>query len=440
MEQLLKERFGMSWELICDQNQLILKLLGQPGSVVFDHLEPVFMQTGQQQVLGCEWWPVEHPWQSVLGASHLPAPSRRPLRQPLIELDEEAVTCHYDILSLAFWTMNRLEEVGAISLDKHQRFQAGQSHAVQHEYLDRPLVDEWLHLLGQIIQVQWPQIELKKHRFQLLLSHDVDRPSRYGFRSLKGLVRAVGGDVLRQGDIRSLWIAPWVRLNTKQQLHPFDTFNTFNWIMEQSERAGVKSTFNFICDTKFGPYEPDYNLDHPAIRHLIREIYQRGHLIGLHPSYESYLKPQKICDEFQRLMRVCEEEGVEQSLWGGRMHYLQWSQPETISAWDDAGLDYDSTLGFAERAGFRCGTCFGYRVYDTKKELTLGVIEKPLIAMEASVLSQKYMGVEDLEKAMKIFDSLKLKCKKVGGEFGLLWHNSELTTPSLKALYSKAIQ
>ena len=68
--------------------------------------------------------------------------------------------------------------------------------------------------------------------------------------------------------------------------------------------------------------------------------------------------------EFERLISVAEEEGICQDVWGGRQHYLRWEAPTTWRAWEEAGLDYDSTLTFADHAGFRCGVCFEYPVYD----------------------------------------------------------------------------
>jgi hypothetical protein len=59
----------------------------------------------------------------------------------------------------------RVEEIGRMDLDNHGRFPATASHAFQHGYLDRPVVDEWLHLLGQVIKRQWPGLHWK------LMSH-----------------------------------------------------------------------------------------------------------------------------------------------------------------------------------------------------------------------------------------------------------------------------
>src|SRR5690606_37053476 len=136
--------------------------------------------------------------------------------------------------------------------------------------------------------------------------------------------------------------------------------NTFDWLMSVSEKNNLTSAFYFICgrtdESKDALYEPD----HPIIKKIMLEIYKRGHEVGLHPSYNSYNNPEQIKSEAQRLKKVCKELGIKQSQWGGRMHSLRWSHPTTLQAWNDAGMSYDSTLGYADQPGFRCGTCHDY--------------------------------------------------------------------------------
>src|SRR5690606_8120227 len=120
-------------------------------------------------------------------------------------------------------------------------------HAFKHDYLERPIVDEWLHILGKVIQRQWPGLPLKQHRFSMKVSHDVDAPSSYGFCSAKGLIRRMAGDVLKRRDFKSAALGPWIRINSWYRLHSADPANTFDWIMDQSEKHGLTSAFYFIC-------------------------------------------------------------------------------------------------------------------------------------------------------------------------------------------------
>jgi hypothetical protein len=437
LEQLLSERFGHEWMLQRSDQCISLSLKGEAGGIVFDELEECFTQSRSDLKMG--YWSAEaEGWQSVLGGP-LPAPGVENLEVPLIEQQGEDHLVHYDILGLVYWMLTRIEEIGRTDLDRHGRFPATSSHAYQFDYLERPVVDEWLQILGQVVQRQWPGIELKRHEFQTLVSHDVDRPSRYGFSSLGVLFRRMMGDLIRRRELRSSVLAPWIRRQSRSTLHPADPYNTFSWIMEQSENKGLISAFYFICGRTDPRFDADYEIEHPAMRRLLREIHARGHEIGLHPSYKTYQNPTAMKQELERLRRVCVEEGIHQAVWGGRMHYLRWEQPTTLKAWEAAKMSYDSTLGYADHAGFRCGTCFEYSAFDPLASKALRLRVRPLIAMEQSILSQEFMGLNGDQSAAEKFDCLRATCRKVRGNFALLWHNSALTRPCEREIYRVAL-
>jgi len=167
---------------------------------------------------------------------------------------------------------------------------------------------------------------------------------------------------------------------------------------------------------------------------VMRRISARGHEIGLHPSYKTFQEPELLRQEANRLRKICDEEGIEQSLWGGRMHYLRWEQPTTLRAWADAGMNYDSTMGYADRPGFRCGTCFEYPAFDPVTMESLDLRVRPLIAMDATILSPQYLGLEKIEAIEKI-KYLKYLCEELGGQFVLLWHNSQFLFEEDKEMY-----
>jgi hypothetical protein len=208
--------------------------------------------------------------------------------------------------------------------------------------------------------------------------------------------------------------------------------------MNFSEHHGLQSGLYFICGHT-DPHDADYMPEHPAIRHLLRRIHMRGHEIGLHPSYGTYQKPQLIQQEAERLRKICAEEGISQTEWGGRMHYLRWEHPTTLRAWADAGMAYDSTLSYADRPGFRCGTCFEYTAFDpvSQKELPLRI--RPLIAMECSVIDICYGGFGLTEKACEKFLELKNAVKAVNGIFTLLWHNCRFYNIKEQEIYLKLL-
>ena len=177
LEVILAERFGQAWQLMRAAEGLRLQLAGAEGAILFDSLCECFTHAHSDQP--CTRWDAEREgWSSVLGGP-LPAPGVAELPSPLIEPHGEAQVIHYDILGLTYWMLARVEEIGRTDLDNHERFPATASHAFKHVYLDRPVVDEWLHLLGQVIQRQWPVVELKRHSARTLVSCDVDSPFAY---------------------------------------------------------------------------------------------------------------------------------------------------------------------------------------------------------------------------------------------------------------------
>jgi hypothetical protein len=437
LSNILTERFGHAFDLRVQlPNTLLITFFENTRSIQM----PLYWDTfnrADSNLPFTHWDATAEGWHSALG-SPLPAPGTASLATPLITPTDNGMHVAYDILGLTYWMLSRQEEVGRTDLDVHGRFPATSSHSYKHDYLERPVVDEWLHILGQVIQRTWPGIELKEHSFSLKVSHDVDEPSRYGFRSMPALVRAMAGDVIKRRDFKSAMLAPWIRMNTRTELHRADPANTFNWIMDVSEQHGLQSVFYFICGHT-DPHDADYQPEHPAIRHLMRSIHQRGHEIGLHPSYGTYQKPQLIRQEADRLRKVCAEEGIAQTEWGGRMHYLRWKTPTTMRALADAGMTYDSTFSYADRPGFRCGTCFEYPAFDPVAQEALGLRVRPLIAMECTVTAQQYMGLGTGDAALVKFMNLKNICREVGGCFTLLWHNSQIGTSLERQIYQHVL-
>ena len=224
----------------------------------------------------------------------------------------------------------------------------------------------------------------------------------------------------------------WIKVKNNAKADPCYTFDT---LMALSENHGITSAFYFITDHSAGSIDGFYSVAQPEILHLLKQIHSRGHEIGLHASYNTYRDPTQTVKEFEILKQTCQTIGIQQSTWGGRQHFLRWETPTTFCNLDTAGLDYDTSLSFADHVGFRCGICYEYPVYDIVTHKVLTLRERPLIAMECSVIDECYMGLGTGEKAFEIFQQLKTACQRFNGDFTLLWHNSRLIDAAEKALY-----
>jgi hypothetical protein len=440
LQTILRERLSVHLSLEILNKKCAVITLPSSTKKIEIMLDPLTFLKADASLLMGSWFPESEGWLASPLGPDLPAPGLLKGQNKLIYETNEGYCIKYDILGLIFWILTRIEEIDHKDVDYHGRFSAYSSHAFKNGYLERPIVDEWLIFLGQVIKRLWPSHDLVENEFKIKLSHDVDIVSRYRFATAYHIIRRVMVDILKYRDFRSALLAPWAFLFKSNQLSRYDRYNTFEWIMEQSEAHGLKSSFYFICGRTNPQFDAEYEPEHPIIRNLLRMINSRGHEIGLHPSYNSYMDQDTICSEAERLRKICAEENVKQDIWGGRMHFLRWKHPNTLYGWEKAKMNYDSTMSYAEHAGFRCGTCHEYPAFDPLVDRILNLRIQPLIVMEHTVISKGYMGLGLSAKAYNKILQLKNACKVVNGTFTLLWHNNQLSTKAERDLYTSIIK
>jgi hypothetical protein len=353
---------------------------------------------------------------------------------------ETQINLGLDVFGSAFFMLTRYEEVVKPDRDRIDRFPVAASLAQQENFLDRPIINEYVEILWACLVQLAPNLQRKVREFQVVVSHDVDEPFRYAFSGISRLLKRCAGDIYKRHSLSAAATSVLQWIQVKGGRADLDPCNTFDLIMDISEKHHIKSAFYFIVDRPAGLIDCDYSIEHPLIRNLLRKIHQRGHEIGLHTSYHTYQDPIQTKKEFDLLKQVCGEEGIEQQHWGGRQHCLRWETPKTFQNWDDAGINYDSTLSFAEKVGFRCGVCYEFSTFNLQTRKHLDLKEKPLIVMECTVLDDRYMnlGTDEILAVECILD-LKNRCKIFKGNFTLLWHNNRFEELREIEMYQKII-
>lgn len=378
---LLGEFLGLEWRLAPEErSDVALEVDGASSAVVY--------RDGLLGVPDDDW----------LQAASLPEPP--PASSPYLWPD--------DPFGTAFFCLTRYEEHVVPARDAHDRFPA--TAAVEPR---RPLVNEVVELLWRDLTSVAPRLRRREHAFAVVPTHDVDIPTCPGRAP-----RTLAIDVIRRRD-------PSLALRRISGADPCDTFD---FLCGASERRGLRSAFYFIAD------DDAYPLASQAP--LLARVAERGHEIGLHPSYDTYRDSERTGAELRRLREVAEVAGVELDRVGGRQHFLRWDAATTWRIWDELGLAYDSTLSWAEAAGFRAGVCYEYPVFDLGGRRMLSLRERPLVAMEATFL--QYLAL-DRETALAAIADLKATCRRYGGQFVLLWHNNRLQGARDRALYEAVL-
>ncbi|HYF91280.1 MAG TPA: polysaccharide deacetylase family protein [Symbiobacteriaceae bacterium] len=347
------------------------------------------------------------------------------------EVHPDHLALGLDIFGSVFFMLTRYEEAVKPDRDDQGRFPAAASLAVRESFLDRPLADEYVEVLWRALQTLWPGLTRRPREGRVLLSHDADTPNSTLGRSYAEVALTTAGDLVKRGSplLAARRLAGSVR--SWRGRPEADVCNTFDLIMDAAERSGFRSAFHFTTE------RGAYSIADPWIRALMRHIHGRGHEIGLQASPAAYSNGAQLQEEVDRLRYAAEREGIRQEWWGGRQHGLRFAAPATWAAWDAAGLDYDSTLGYADRPGFRCGTCHEHRVFDLHRRRPLRLRERPLIASEVALLDCLRLAPEDAHKEIR---RLRERCRLVGGDFTLLWHNDRLADRRERDLFLQVVR
>jgi hypothetical protein len=322
-----------------------------------------------------------------------------------------------DVFGSAFFMLTRYEEIAIPARDEYGRFPAAAS--VTRDLLARPMVDEQVELLWESLRRNWPRLRRRPRAYEVVLTHDVDDPLATLQHAPRDVVRQLGGDLVRRRDPRLAARRVRSLLGDPDR----DPNNTFDFLMDVSERHGLRSAFYFLAHRDERPRDSAYLFEHAWVRSLIGRIARRGHEVGIHPSLPTYRDADRTREELERLRLVADAEGVSQDEWGGRQHYLRWTNPDTWRNWEAAGLAYDSTLAYSDAVGFRTGTCHPYRVYDLRERRVLRLREEPFQVMDVTLLSA--MGLS-LGAAREATLAIAAQCRKHRGRLGILWHNNTL--------------
>jgi hypothetical protein len=310
--------------------------------------------------------------------------------------------CGIDIFASAFFMLARWEEYVKTNRDKHNRFISNESVAFINGFLSRPVVNEYVELLWDFFKELHFHGDRRIKSFDLVLTHDIDHLDY----PVTG--RIILGDLLKRKSIKLA--IKHSRSFLTSHSNPYDTLD---FIMTESEKRGLQSHFYFMASNSGQTQDLTFYLKGRRFKKSIVQIKTRGHIIGFHPGYFTYDDIDRWSHEKNLL-----EEAIEERVYEGRQHYLRFDMPATYCIWEKNRMSIDSTMGYAEHEGFRCGTGDVFTVFNFLERKKMNLKERPLIIMDGSL--RKY-SLEEALKAVNFFFSV---ARKYNSTLTLLFHNS----------------
>jgi hypothetical protein len=177
-----------------------------------------------------------------------------------------------DIFGSAFFMLSRYEEHCTDQRDIHGRFSVVKSSAPGAKFYDRPIVNEYLEILWACLTRLFPGLVRRRRSYRVLLSHDVDRVFETRDASWPTVLRNATGDLLRRRDLMLAARRVRSRFHSHSDDYRYEPTNTFDFIMDYSEKHNLQSAFYWITGHGQSQCEPDYSMDLPFVRGLLRRI------------------------------------------------------------------------------------------------------------------------------------------------------------------------
>ncbi len=319
----------------------------------------------------------------------------------------ESCDLGFDIFSATFFMLSRYEEYLPFTADAFGRYRAEDCLTYKNNFLQIPVVDTWIQKFRNVLERRFPTLIFKRHEFKVPVTYDIDVAYKFLGRSFKRNLGSATKDLLKL-DFKN--IQSRIKTFRSKQRDPWDIYD---YLKQTITKNNLPAIFFFLLaeNTKH-----DRNLDynHPVMKTLVGHIKPFSE-IGIHPSFNSILKPKLMLLEKEKLELISGKK-INKS----RQHFLRFSLPETYNSLIDAGITEDYSMGFPSKAGFRAGTSKPFYFYDLKNEKATQLRIFPVTLMDGNFMNEKIFEPENiLEKITSLINAVK----KVNGTFISIWHN-----------------
>jgi hypothetical protein len=323
-----------------------------------------------------------------------------------------------DIVAASFFFLSLHEEWTSTRRDQFGRFQAADSLLGKRGELDRPAVAEYARVFERVMRDHGRSAAYRERyagkKAAAVMTHDIDYLSKF----TPGLLfRELAKNFLlnrRHVSVPERWTRLREYLSfAGRERDPYIV--SIARMLEEERRRGIVSSWLFKAGGN-DKRDVSYGLASVRARETLSLLRDAGHDIGLHPSFNTPADPAMLAREVRRLRQAAGLDPV-----SVRQHYLRLAYPATWRQLAAEGFIADSTLGFAEREGFRNGVCHPFLPWDLEAGAPIRIWELPLTVMDGTLAH--YRGMETGAARLRIAALLDIVAEHEGTAV-LLFHNT----------------
>lgn len=312
------------------------------------------------------------------------------------EFNDKLILNSNDLIGTAFYFLNCLwERDSSRPVDRWGRSEFNNS--IWREFgFNAPFnhVNGIFNQMAGIIGIALPKI-----KSNIYLTHDID---------------AVYSGWLENGlaSVKSFKIGSFFNSLVKHLSGNPEWFN-FDQIIDLEKQYNAKSTFYWIvANNKVSGIgkNADYPIHSLKMKAVLEKIEAIEFNNGIHKSLNNVSLKQELID-FNR------------SIIANRYHYLKFSFQSLIQEMELSGLKLDSSLGYAEKHGYRNGYSLPFVPFNLEENRPSTFLEVPLVLMDATF--SRYYRHSNIDATREILQFLDEN--KLNSTITVLWHNTHFT-------------
>ncbi|MEE8169933.1 MAG: hypothetical protein V3T70_05240 [Phycisphaerae bacterium] len=327
-------------------------------------------------------------------ATRLAPTALRQAQEPIcstVPADQAAATPFgFDVLAAVAHLLTGGDARDVAERDPHGRLPDSHTWPVLAGLDAMPVCQMWAGLLADALRARgwvaerrpvWPDAK----RWAAVLTHDVDLPQRYDSDGRLRKARALWSRRRPAAALRQCAAAGFAA--ARNALGQPDASWSFGDWMDFETSLGFRSTWAFLAITVDEPgaslHDARYRIASPRYRTLLRNMQARGFEAALHAGYDAALNTDAPAAQRRRLGRAAVA-----SIQGVRHHFWRLSAEQPAITWRRhaaAGLEYDLSVSFTARPGFRCGSGLPFRPFDPQSGRELNFLVLPSTLMDAAV-------------------------------------------------------
>lgn len=268
-------------------------------------------------------------------------------------------------------------------------------------------------------------------RYAVVLSHDVDFLPSGHLENAKQAVKTLARHAIREREPKDALRAGLGYLRAIRDGR--DPYGCVPEIVEREQSLGVRSSFQVAVGHRHR-LDVNYRIEDDRVRDYLRQIIDKGFEVCLHGSFLSSEHPSWYLEEVELLT-----DRLAKPL-GSRQHFLSFEYDALFKAQEEAGVQYDMSIGFPDHVGSRVGFSSPFFPYCLEEDRPYRVLQIGLVLMDVTLRS--YMRLREGDAWAAVRHQLD-EIRAIGGCASVVWHPivfGEARDPGWAALYWRLVQ